>query len=219
MAQSMSATKAAETPEYWEEACKQLSKRDAVLKRLIKQHAASGHVGLRSRGDAFSTLCRSVVGQQISVKAADSVWAKFSSAVEKVQPARVLAVKPEELRASGLSMRKVEYVRDLAVRFDDGTISPKRWRSMEDEAVIEELVAVRGIGRWTAEMFLIFYLLRPNIFPLDDLGLMKGLSQAYSGGDAMSRNQARDIAELWAPWATVGTWYIWRSLDPTPVEY
>lgn len=207
------------TPHYWDEACKQLAKRDAVLKRLIKAHAASGQVTLRSRGDAFSTLCRSVVGQQISVKAADAVWGRFCSTVGKVNPVEVMASRQQDLRASGLSSRKVEYVRDLAERFHTGAVNPRRWKSMDDEAVITELVAVRGIGRWTAEMFLIFYLLRPNVFPLDDLGLIKGLSQLYAGGEPVSRNQAREFAELWAPWATVGTWYIWRSLDPVVVEY
>ncbi len=215
----MSATRAAQLPEYWDEACKQLSKRDAVLKRLIKSHAASGQVSLRSHGDAFSTLCRSVVGQQISVKAADTIWGRFTDAVGKVNPAQVMAICEQDLRACGLSSRKVEYVRDLAERFDSGAVSPRRWRSMEDEAVIAELVAVRGVGRWTAEMFLIFYLLRPNVFPLDDIGLLNGLSKAYSGGEPLSRSQAREIAELWSPWATVGTWYIWRSLDPVVVEY
>jgi DNA-3-methyladenine glycosylase II len=210
---------ASKSPEYWDEACKQLSKRDAVLKRLIKQHAATGQVSLRSRGDAFSTLCRSVVGQQISVKAADAVWARFNTAVDKVNPIQVAATSPDKLRASGLSTRKVEYVQDLAQRFEAGAVNPRRWKAMDDEAVIEELTAVRGIGRWTAEMFLIFYLLRPNVFPLDDVGLINGLSQAYGGGEPMSRSQAREIADLWAPWATVGTWYIWRSLDPVPVEY
>lgn len=215
----MSAAKAAQAPDYWDEACKQLSKRDAVLKRLIKQHAATGQVSLRSRGDAFSTLCRSVVGQQISVKAADTIWARFCETVGKVNPPQVTAVSQHKLRASGLSSRKVEYMQDLATRFENGDVNPRRWKAMDDEAVIAELTAVRGIGRWTAEMFLIFYLLRPNVFPLDDVGLINGLSQAYGGGEPMSRSQAREIADMWSPWATVGTWYIWRSLDPVVVEY
>lgn len=208
-----------QTPEYWDEACKQLAKRDAVLKRLIKAHAASGEVALRSRGDAFSTLCRSVVGQQISVKAADTIWGRFVDCVGKVNSAQVTVAREQDLRDCGLSSRKVEYVKDLAQRFENGAVNPRRWRGMDDEAVIAELTAVRGIGRWTAEMFLIFYLLRPNVFPLDDIGLLNGLSQAYSGGEPLSRSQAREIAELWSPWATVGTWYIWRSLDPVVVEY
>ena len=203
------------TPDYWDDACKQLSKRDAVLKRLIKQH---GTARLKSRGDAFSTLARSIIGQQISVKAADSVWAKFETTVGKVKPANVLKHDVAALRAAGLSLRKADYIRDLSERFTSGALRHAQWSDMPDDAVIAELIEVRGIGRWTAEMYLMFFLLRPNVFPLDDLGLLKGLSLNYGGGEPMSRSQARDVGELWAPWATVGTWYIWRSLENTTVE-
>jgi DNA-3-methyladenine glycosylase II len=204
------------TPEYWDDACRHLSRHDAVLRKLIKQHGAAR---LKSRGDAFGTLARSIVGQQISVKAAASVWERFSAAVGKARPAEVLAVKPQVLRECGLSQRKVEYVRDLAEGFASGQVQPRRWRAMDDEDIIAELTAVRGIGRWTAEMFLIFHLLRPNVFPMDDVGLLNGLSIAYGGGDPLSRSQAREIGDMWAPWATVGVWYIWRSLDAVAVEY
>jgi DNA-3-methyladenine glycosylase II len=203
-------------PAYWSEACTALSRRDAVMRRLIRQHRDAQ---LQSRGDAFATLARSIVGQQISVKAAQSVWMRFAATVGKVRPEQVLDCSLPQLRGCGLSQRKAEYLRDLAQRFADGQIRPRRWHAMDDEDVIAELVAVRGIGRWTAEMFLIFHLLRPNVFPLDDVGLLKGLADAYAGGEPISRSQAREIAQLWAPWATVGTWYIWRSLDPLPVEY
>ncbi|SFU94185.1 DNA-3-methyladenine glycosylase II [Polaromonas sp. YR568] len=201
-------------PEYWAEACKHLVKKDRVMKRLIPQF---GDACLQARGDAFSTLARSIVGQQISVKAAQSVWAKFSALPKKVTPANVLRLKVDDMRAAGLSARKVEYLVDLAIHFDAGTVHVKDWAAMDDEDIIAELVAIRGIGRWTAEMFLIFYLMRPNVLPLDDVGLISGISQNYFSGESVSRSDAREVAAAWAPYCSVATWYIWRSLDPLPV--
>ena len=201
-------------PEYWADACKHLVKKDRVMKRLIPQF---GDACLQARGDAFGTLARSIVGQQISVKAAQSVWAKFSALPKKVTPGNVLRLKVDDMRAAGLSARKVEYLVDLAIHFDAGTVHVKDWESMDDEAIIAELVAIRGIGRWTAEMFLIFYLMRPNVLPLDDVGLITGISQNYFSGESVSRSDAREVAAAWAPYCSVATWYIWRSLDPLPV--
>lgn len=208
------------TPEYWDEACRHLAKRDRVMKKLIPQF---GEARLESRGDAFTTLARSIVGQQISVKAAQSVWEKFAGAVggpsHALVPAGVLSLEVPELRAVGLSARKAEYLRDLARHFEEGSVHVPLWRQMDDEAIIEELVAIRGIGRWTAEMFLIFYLMRPNVLPLDDEGLMKGISSCYFSGEPVSRAEARELGEGWAPYRSVATWYLWRSLDPLPVDY
>jgi DNA-3-methyladenine glycosylase II len=202
------------TPEYWAEACRHLTKKDRVMKRLIPQF---GDACLQTRGDAFSTLARSIVGQQISVKAAQSVWHKFVALPRKMTPANVLKLKVDDMRAAGLSARKVEYLVDLSIHFDAGTVHVKDWAAMDDEAIIEELVAIRGIGRWTAEMFLIFYLRRPNVLPLDDVGLIAGISKSYFSGEAVSRSDAREVAAAWAPYCSVATWYIWRSLDPLPV--
>jgi DNA-3-methyladenine glycosylase II len=204
------------TPEYWEEACKHLAKKDRVMRRLIPQF---GDASLQSRGDAFVTLARSIVGQQISVKAAQSVWDRFAVLPRKMTPANVLKLKVDDMRAAGLSARKVEYLVDLSLHFDGGLLSTQKWASMSDDAIIDELVAIRGIGRWTAEMFLIFYLLRPNVLPLDDVGLINGISRNYFSGEAVSRSEAREVAAAWAPYCSVATWYIWRSLDPLPVEY
>jgi DNA-3-methyladenine glycosylase II len=204
------------TPDYWEEACKHLAKKDRVMRRLIPQF---GDVCLESRGDAFVTLARSIVGQQISVKAAQSVWDRFAALSKSLTPANVLKLKVDDMRASGLSARKVEYLVDLALHFSNGTVHTRQWADMDDEAIIEELVAIRGIGRWTAEMFLIFYLLRPNVLPLDDVGLINGISHNYFSGEAVSRSDAREVAAAWAPYCSVATWYIWRSLDPQPVAY
>ena len=204
------------TPEYWAAACAHLSKKDRVMKRIIPQF---GDVCLVSRGDAFVTLARSIVGQQISVKAAQSVWNKFAALNKKITPAGVLKLKVDDMRAAGLSARKVEYLVDLALNFHGKNVSVKEWQHMDDEAIIDELVAIRGIGRWTAEMFLIFHLMRPNILPLDDVGLINGISKNYFSGEPVSRSDAREVAQAWQPYSTVATWYIWRSLDPLPVEY
>ncbi|QWE29511.1 DNA-3-methyladenine glycosylase 2 family protein [Polynucleobacter sp. AM-7D1] len=217
-------TKAAEqeifeesAPEYWEQACAELIKQDRILKKLIPKH---GSVFLRTRGDAFTTLARSIVGQQISVAAAQSVWNKvLLAAKNKVNPKNILALSVEELRSAGLSGRKVEYIRDLAEHFNSGRLHANQWTGMEDEAIIKELCEIRGIGRWTAEMFLIFNMVRPNILPLDDVGLIKAISLNYFSGEPVSRHEAREVAANWAPWRTVATWYMWRSLDPIPVEY
>jgi DNA-3-methyladenine glycosylase II len=204
------------TPDYWDEACRYLSKKDRVMKRLIPQF---GDACLQSRGDAFTTLARSIVGQQISVKAAQTVWDRFARLPRKMTAANVLKLKVDDMQAAGLSARKIEYLVDLALHFDSGAIHVDAWKQMDDEEIIAELVGIRGIGRWTAEMFLIFHLMRPNVLPLDDLGLIKGISVNYFSGEPVSRAEAREVGEAWAPFRSVATWYIWRSLDPLPVEY
>ena len=208
------------TPSYWDEACRHLGRRDRVMKKLIPKF---GEARLRSRGDAFTTLSRSIVGQQISVKAAQSVWDRFAAVVGG-QPLRLLPVHVEalpvtRLREAGLSARKCEYLLDLARHFANGQVQEANWLAMDDDAIVNELVAIRGIGRWTAEMFLIFHLMRPNVMPLDDLGLLKGISLSYFSGEPVSRAEAREVGDAWAPYRSVASWYIWRSLDPVPVEY
>jgi len=203
-------------PPYWEEARKHLMKKDRVMKRLIPQF---GDICLQTRGDAFVTLARSIVGQQISVKAAQTVWDRFVLLPKKFAADNVLKLKVDDMRAAGLSARKVEYLVDLALHFDNRTAYVTAWETMDDEAIITELTGIRGIGRWTAEMFLIFHLRRPNVLPLDDVGLIKGISKSYFSGDVVSRSDAREVAAAWAPFCSVATWYIWRSLDPLPVEY
>ena len=209
-----------QTPDYWEEARKHLAKRDRVMKKLMPKF---GEACLQSRGDAFTTLARSIVGQQISVKAAQAVWDRFATAVggcaPRLQPAAVQGMEVPRMREAGLSARKCEYLLDLARHFGEDRVHPSQWQAMDDEAIITELVAIRGIGRWTAEMFLIFHLMRPNVLPLDDLGLIKGISLNYFSGEPVSRAEAREVGEAWAPFRSVATWYIWRSLDPLPVEY
>ena len=206
----------AHAPAYWAEACKYLVKKDRVMRRLIPQFSAEA---LQTRGDPFATLARSIVGQQVSVKSAAATWKRFSALLIEMTPAHLLRLKVDDMRGAGLSARKVDYLVDLAVHFTENRLHVQDWEHMDDEAIIAELTAIRGIGRWTAEMFLIFYLLRPNVLPLDDAGLLKGISESYFSGDPVSRSDAREVAEAWKPWCTVATWYIWRSLDPQPVAY
>ena len=201
------------TPAYWAEACKHLVKKDRVMKRLIPQF---GDAALQTRRDAFTTLARSIVGQQSSVKAAQAVWERFAALSRTLSPAHVLKLKVDDMRAAGLSARKIDYLVDLALHFDNGKLHVKDWESMDDEAIIAELVDIRGIGRWTAEMFLIFYLQRPNVLPLDDPGLITGISQNYFSGEQVSRSDAREVAEAWKPWCSVATWYIWWLLYLAP---
>lgn len=203
-------------PAYWEEAKAELMKRDRIMKKLIPRF---GDLQLVGRGEPFVTLARSIVGQQISVKAAQSVWERLLTACPKMTPAQVIRSGEEKLAACGVSRRKAEYLLDLAINFREERVHAFDWASMEDEEVIAELIQIRGIGRWTAEMFLIFNLLRPNILPLDDLGLLRGISVNYFSGEPVSRSDAREVSANWEPWRTVATWYLWRSLDPVPVEY
>jgi DNA-3-methyladenine glycosylase II len=203
-------------PDYWDRAKRALARKDVVMAAIIRSRPK---VFLMRRGEPFLTLARAIVGQQISVKAAQSVWDKVVLCVGAVTPENVLAKSRPQLRACGLSDRKTEYIADLAQHFADGSIHMHRWPEMSDEEIIAELVQVRGIGRWTAEMFLIFNLLRPDVFPLDDLGLQKGIRLAYFKKRAVSLKTMRKLGESWRPWRSVATWYLWRSLDPVPVEY
>ena len=215
---SSKATASADTaaPDYWTAACDHLMKKDRVMRRLVPKFIGAS---IETRGEPFVTLARSVVGQQISVKAAQSVWDRFSALMKTVNPRAVSKLTVEDMRAAGLSGRKVQYIKDLADYFQTGKVSVKQWDAMEDEAIIAELIAIRGIGRWTAEMFLMFYLRRPDVLPLDDVGLLNGISKLYFSDEPVSRSEVRDLARAWEPYRSVATWYIWRSLDPDPVAY
>ncbi len=204
------------TADFWGKACKDLAKSDPIMRKLIRVY---GKAPLKSRGNAFETLFRSIVGQQISVKAAQSVWNKTTALVDVTDPQSVLSKEKALLRTAGLSERKVEYVKDLARHFVNREVHPLQWSKMTDEEIIDELIQIRGIGRWTAEMFLIFHVLRPNVFPVDDLGLQKGISVQYKKRYPMSERQLALFRKKFDPWCSVATWYLWRALDPIPVEY
>ena len=203
-------------PTYWQQAARELAAADERMGELVERY---GGLGLVSRGDPFATLARSIVGQQISVKAADSVWGRFVAALPEVSPQAVMVAGEEGLAGCGLSRRKSEYVRDLAAHFVAGRLDPSAWAALDDEALIAALTEVRGIGRWTAEMFLIFNQLRPDVYPLDDLGLQRAVFERYFAGSKQPRQVLAEFGERWRPWRSVATWHLWRSLDPLPVEY
>jgi len=199
-------------PDYWDEAVAHLMARDRILKKIIPCHA---EVWLTQRDTPFVALARAITGQQISTQAADAIWQRVAQACggKRANPTAVLNAGLTTLREAGLSQRKAEYLLDLARHFHERLVHPARWQAMDDEAIIKELTAIRGIGRWTVEMFLIFHLQRPDILPLDDLGLIKAISHHYFSREPVSRFEAREVAQAWQPWRTVATWYLWRSLQ------
>lgn len=198
------------TPEYWNDAKKHLAKTDPVLRKLIR---SCRDADIATRRDAFQTLARAIVGQQISTKAAQSIWNRFAECAGTVSPAIVATLEHESLRACGLSNAKARYVRDLASHFATGSLKPRSWARMDDEAIIEDLTRVKGIGRWSAEMFLMFHLLRPDLLPVDDLGIRRAMERHFNAGRAIKKEKMRKIGERWAPYRSVASWYLWRSLE------
>lgn len=203
-------------PVYWQQACAELSSADDILRALILQFDGST---LKTRGEPFETLLRAIVGQQISLAAADAIWGRLCALIDCRAPHSVLGADPEALRLVGLSRRKVDYVRDLALHFVEGRLDPLVLASADDESVIRALTAVHGIGRWTAEMFLMFNLMRPDVWPVDDIGLQKAVALHYADGLVPGPAALRRLGERWRPWRTVASWYLWRSLDAAEVLY
>jgi DNA-3-methyladenine glycosylase II len=203
-------------PHFWEKAKKDLIKKDEALGKIIKNYPGDF---LFTKSDPFYTLARSIVGQQISVSAAQAVWEKFEKKVKKVKPHDVKSMHYMKLKSCGLSRQKITYLKSLSVAFIDKKIQPNKWKNLENEKIIDELIQIKGIGRWTAEMFLIFNLCRPDIFPVDDLGLIKGICNCYNIKYPITKERAIKMSKNWKPYRSVATWYFWRSLDPIPVEY
>ena len=203
----------------WDRACADLAGQCPVMARLIADGPGER---LTSHGEAYVTLARSIVGQQISVKAAATIWGRFERATGAMTPAAVLAAPDEALRGAGLSASKVRYLRALSTYADAGHLDVDALAAMDDEAIVRNLVALPGIGRWTAEMFLIFHLLRADVFPLGDVGLLAALRRHLTDlpdGTKLAARDATLLGERWRPWRTVATWWLWRSLDPLPVAY
>ena len=204
------------SPNAWQAACRGLANADPVMARIIAAYPGSQLV---SRGDLFTTLARAIVGQQISVKAAASVWGRLQALVKPFQATTLHQLGPDQFEGVGLSKRKIEYLGDLARAFTEQPDLAQTLQHLEDELVIARLTEIRGVGRWTAEMALIFALMRTDVLPLADLGLMKAISLHYYDGLPISLAQAKATASIWSPWRSVATWYCWRSLDPEPVDY
>ena len=203
-------------PIFWEKAKRELSNKDKALGKIIQNYPKDF---LFSKSDPFYTLARSIVGQQISVKAAQAVWERYEKKIKKVNPKNTRIMHFQSLKACGLSRQKISYLKSLSTAFIEKEINTKKWIDYPDEKIIEELIKIKGIGRWTAEMFLIFNLCKPDIFPADDLGLIKGICECYNLSYPITKEHAIKLSEKWKPWRSVATWYFWRSLDPIPVEY
>tara|TARA_B100001094_G_scaffold152566_1_gene147654 strand:+ start:320 stop:955 length:636 start_codon:yes stop_codon:yes gene_type:complete len=203
-------------PKFWNKAKVYLRKKDKRLGKIIESYPKDF---LFSKSDPFMTLARSIVGQQISVKAAQSVWDRLEMKIVKVNPLNIKKIHSNSLKSVGLSRQKVLYLKNLSEAFIKDKIKIKLWSKMSDEDVIQDLIQIKGIGRWTAEMFLIFNLCRADIFPLDDIGMIKGLCKIYNLNYPIDKDKVLKIGNRWKPYRSVATWYLWRSLDPIPVEY
>lgn len=203
-------------PLWWDEGVAFLQDACPVQRRLIASFPGEA---MRHEGSAFQTLIRSITGQQISVKAADAVWGRLVALLDEMSPEALLAQSDEGLRSAGLSASKVCYVRNIANAFLSGQLTPEHWPGMSDAEVSKQLVAIKGIGVWTAEMFLMFHLHRSDIWPLGDIGLVKGLEREYFNGEKQAKPVLQEIGERWRPYRSLVTWYLWRSLDPVPVQY
>jgi len=200
----------------WKLAIEHLKSADPALAVLFDRFPDER---IQGSGNPFQVLANSIVGQQISVKAASAIFGRLTALLGDWNPVAVGSVTDEQLRTAGLSVRKVEYFRGLAGAFLDGTLNPARWETEADAVVMKELIALRGIGRWTAEMFLIFQLRRPDVLPLDDLGLLQSAARTFGWEYPFDSKILQERAEAWKPWRTVGVWYLWRALDPEPVVY
>lgn len=203
-------------PSYWEQAKSDLSAADPVLARLISEYHGES---LSSRRDAFYTLARAIVGQQVSVKSADAMWARFEALVSPLNPQQTLAATNEAVRSCGFSRQKSLYVKEIARFFIEKSVNDAFFAQKSDDEVMEALISIKGVGKWTAEMFLIFHLQRPDILPIDDIGLQRAVEKHYFREIRQEKSAIMSKAEIWRPWRTVATWYLWRALDPVPVAY
>ena len=204
-------------PSYWHKAKKILSKRDPVLRKIIKKYNKGF---LTTKNKPFFSLCRTIVGQQISTKAADSIWLKFEAKCKKkINPKTVLKLSTRTLKSAGLSRQKVKYLKNIAENFRNKSFNVRELNKMNDEEAINYIIKIKGLGVWSAEMFLMFNLNRPDIFPIKDIGLLRAISKNYKTSYPPSKRFLDKISRLHAGYRTMFTWYMWRSIDPTDVEY
>ncbi|BCX82508.1 DNA-3-methyladenine glycosylase II [Methylomarinovum caldicuralii] len=202
-------------PVYWDEAVAWLGRRDPVLADLIARYPER----LQRRGDSFRTLVRAIVGQQISIRAADRVWARLETVLPEVTPRALAAAEESHLRGAGLSRPKIRYLRHLARYYLDRGINDAHWQGRSLADIRRELLQLTGIGPWTLEMFAIFHLHEPDVFSPGDIGLQKAVGRLYFDRPILPRPELEDFARRWAPFRTVAAWYLWRHLDPEPVIY
>lgn len=202
-------------PAYWAKAVEYLKSNDPILSEIIDENL---HPFLSPNGNVGNTLIKSIVGQQISVKAADSVWRKMEDLLGTVIPENIVLYDLQDLRECGLSMRKSEYMLDFSRLWVD-SLSDLDWFSMDDEGVRSRLLEIRGVGPWTVDMVMIFALGQPDILPLGDIGLIRAIEKTYARGSNLGVEEILDISTGWSPYKTVATWYLWRVIDPEPVNY
>ena len=199
--------------EQWQLAVEELSRKDSTIEEIISQYSGEK---MALRGKPFETLCRSIVGQQISVKAADSVWTKVENLCNgNINKEKIINLSSEEMRSAGLSKQKITYLKNIAT----SDVLTTNWGELSDVEAIDRLCKIKGVGVWTAEMFLIFNLGRPDVLPLADIGLIRGIEKHYYNSERIDKKELEKFRTKWSPWCTVATWYMWRSLDPIPVEY
>mgnify|MGYP001315373508 FL=1 len=202
--------------DWWEQAVFYLSDNDPIMKNIINNHNEDY---LQSRDDPFNALCRTIIGQQISVKAAASIWNKFATGTKNINPKNVIKYGNNNIRKCGISNKKVEYIIGLSNFFIENPDSVNLWNKMDDKSIIKELCQLKGIGPWSAEIFLMFCLLRPDVLPLGDLGLRRAVGKNYLNTFDPTYEEVEKVAKKWIPYRSAATWFLWKSIDPIPVAY
>ena len=204
-------------PKYWNEAKKALSRKDPVMRKIIKKYKKGF---MSSRNDPFFSLCRTIVGQQISTKAADSIWLKFEKKCKnKIIPNKVIKLSTKSLRGAGLSRQKISYLKNIAKSFKNKSFNVNSLKKMSDDQAINYIIQLKGLGVWSAQMFLMFNLNRPDIYPTKDIGLIRAISKNYKKTYPPSERFLKKLSKLHAGYRSVFTWYMWKSIDPVDVEY
>jgi DNA-3-methyladenine glycosylase II len=204
-------------PFYWHKAKKILSKRDPILRKIINKFNKGF---LTTRKDPFFSLCRTIVGQQISTKAADSIWLRFEEKCKKkIIPETILKLPSRSLKSTGLSRQKVSYLKNIAKSFKNKSFNIRDLKKMDDDLAIDYITKLKGLGIWSAQMFLMFNLNRPDIFPTKDIGLIRAISKNYKTSYPPSERFLNKISKMHSGYRSVLTWYMWRSIDPVDVEY
>ena len=205
------------SPKYWHRAKKYLSKKDKVMKILIKKY---NEKTLTTRKDIFFSLCKSIIGQQISVAAANSVFKKFKKVCKgKINPSTVKKITTQKLKRCGLSRQKAKGIKELSIKFSNKSFNPKLINKMNDEEAIIYLSTLRQIGRWSAEMILLFTFNRENIWPIQDIGLLRAISNNYKKKYLPPKKFIKYLGKKFSPYCSVATWYLWRSIDDEPIQY
>ena len=203
-------------PKYWSKAIKSLSKKDKILKNLINEY---NDKFLTTRKDFFYSLCKSIIGQQISVAAANAVFSKFEKKVKKINPINVSKLSNIQLKSCGLSRQKVKGIKELSLKLINKEFNPKLIEKMDDEQAIEYLSSLRQIGRWSAEMILLFTYNRSNIWPVQDIGLLRAISNNYKKRYFPPKRFLDKLKKKFTPYCSVATWYLWRTIDDEPIQY